>query len=50
MVEKYPPLNLTYQINTTADRIFDAWVKADVMKLWLFKSPDNKIVSIENDL
>ena len=35
-------INPIYQ--ASAERLFDAWTKPDQMRLWLFKSPTNKIV------
>ena len=30
--------------------VFDAWTKPELMKSWLFKSPDNEIISVKTDL
>src|ERR1044072_5116324 len=43
-------LTLSYSFSVEPEIVFDAWTKPGVMKLWLFKSPDNEILSIKTDL
>lgn len=43
-------LILVYQFGVEPEVIFNAWTKPELMKAWLFKSPDNEIRSIKMDL
>jgi hypothetical protein len=40
-------VHVTPDINAPSARGFDAWVKPDVIRGWLFKSPKNEIVHVD---
>ena len=44
------PVHITPIYQASAERLFEAWTKPDLMRLWLFKSPTNTIERIEQDL
>jgi hypothetical protein len=44
------PIRINPIYQASAERLFDAWTKPDQMRLWLFKSPTNKIVRIDQIL
>jgi uncharacterized protein YndB with AHSA1/START domain len=44
------PIRINPIYQASAERLFDAWTKPDQMRLWLFKSPTNKIVRIDQTL
>ncbi|HBY70454.1 MAG TPA: hypothetical protein DEG69_23455, partial [Flavobacteriaceae bacterium] len=43
-------LMLSYLFNVKPDIIFAAWTEPEIMKQWLFKSSNNDIISIHNEL
>src|SRR5258705_9894862 len=49
-VETNDKLTLSYFFQVRSDLVFTAWTKPELMRLWLFKSPDNEIISIKSDL
>ena len=43
-------LNLSYLFSVKPIIVFEAWTKPEAMRSWLFKSPNNEILSIRPDL
>lgn len=50
MQADYPPLILYRDFSCTADILFDAWTKPDLLRKWLFVGPTSSIVHIDSDL
>lgn len=46
----HAPLTLICQFFVEAETIFNAWTEPNLMRLWLFKSPTNQILSIHSKL
>ena len=42
----FPSVNISREFRASPEIIFDAWIKPEIMKNWLFKSPVNKIVRV----
>jgi len=41
------PVKISHHFSVSAERVFDAWLNPVVVKLWMFKSAVNKIVSVK---
>jgi uncharacterized protein YndB with AHSA1/START domain len=47
--EVLPPVKISRQFKISPEFIFDAWIKPEIIRKWLFKSPTNEIVRVAND-
>lgn len=43
------PLHLIHRYSISPEAVFDAWLKPELVKLWMFKSASNEIVSVTID-
>ena len=43
------PANLMQHFQVQAAKVFDAWIKPEMIRLWLFKSPESEIIDVEID-
>ena len=43
------PVKLVQQFKAKAANVFDAWLKPEIVQLWLFKSPVNEIIDVDID-
>lgn len=41
------PVQISHYFPVSAVRVFDAWLNPEVVKLWMFKSPTNRIISVK---
>ncbi|WPU96725.1 SRPBCC domain-containing protein [Mucilaginibacter sabulilitoris] len=41
------PVQISHYFPVSATQVFDAWLNPEVIKLWMFKSPTNRIVSVK---
>ena len=47
--KNFPPVKISWKFATSPEIIFDAWIRPEIMKKWLFKSPVNEIVQVTAD-
>lgn len=47
--EKIQPVNIGRDFPYPAESVFDAWLRPDVMQLWMFADSPNNILSIDVD-
>lgn len=40
------PVYVAQRFRASRERVFDAWLKPEIVRLWLFKSHDNEIVRV----
>jgi uncharacterized protein YndB with AHSA1/START domain len=45
-----PLVSIEVNLQASAEWVFDAWTKPEIMKEWLFRSDANEIVEIKNEL
>ena len=41
------PVQISHHFPVSATRVFDAWLNPEVVKLWMFKSASNEIISVK---
>jgi uncharacterized protein YndB with AHSA1/START domain len=41
------PVQISHHFPFSAEQVFDAWLNPEIIKLWMFKSQSNKIVSVK---
>jgi uncharacterized protein YndB with AHSA1/START domain len=41
------PVQISHCFPVSAERVFDAWLNPEIIKLWMFKSSSNKIVNVK---
>src|ERR1700754_3296659 len=46
---KFPPVKISWLFRSSPEVIFDAWIKPEIIKKWLFKSPFNEIIEVTAD-
>lgn len=47
--KNFPAVKIAQQFKASPEIIFDAWIKPEIMKKWLFESPVNEIVQVTVD-
>ena len=48
--ENSKPLHLSYRYSVSPEIVFDAWLKPELVRLWMFKSASNEILNVTLDV
>ena len=46
----YPRFQIVRSFGTSPERLFDAWIKPEMMRRWMFVSPTNEIRDVNVDV
>ena len=49
MAQHLPPVRITHRFPFSPERVFNAWVEPDIMRRWLFASPENDIRAVKSE-